>query len=212
MTKRFSLQLAGLALFGVALAACAPAQEAELSDETVAELSAIGPAPENVGCGMRVETPWLDAGADYFIIADAVGENCAGAQLGLWIAGPGRSNLAGIGYQAFAIPQSFGDRASLAAINREDFAQALRAWSNANATGRPRHTSDLPPWDQAANQPLDAQFSLTTQQSFDRTRYEALRAMNLPTFCHEAEGGALKCHALRPDGELELVGLRYPRT
>lgn len=194
------------ALFAAMLAGCSPPPEPEISDELVAELSAVPPAPDSAGCGMRIETPWTDAGEGYRILADATGE-CAEAQLGLTIVGPGNGALAGIGYASRDIPQAFGDLSS-----REAVEASLRAWSDANAAGRPRHTGDLPLWPEGSDSPGDAVFGFTVRESFDPARYEALRAQNLPMFCHEAELNGLKCYVLEADSTVFLLGIRYPRS
>ncbi len=166
------------------LAACAPAQEADIMSE---------------GCNARGVGAWTVGEENFSVEAGSVGPDCARAVATLVI-----RNASGEAIWADARISS--DIMTLAAAR--DIAAmnaALAEWTTNSSTMQ--STSALPEWPANATGPESGEFPFYPTEGYTRESYSAMRAANDPMFCYVQGMESLSC-VIYGDGGVEQIGLQ----
>lgn len=192
-----------------ALAACQPAPPPPAPPAPAAKLSPLPPAPAAEGCGMRAQAPWTRAGAGWSVVGDAVGADCASADVTIHLLDPSGGVARSETFKAADLRAVFGEAAEKPALDRATMTAALAAWIAPNDDQLFKFSSDLPPWATARDQPSGAggEFPFMPDAGIDRGGYEKLRAANLPLFCYVQGAESMRCVVVEKGG-LRSIGVQ----
>ena len=198
--------------FALALAACqpqtapAPAPAAP-APAPAAKLSPLPPAPSPEGCAMRAQAPWTRAGEGWQVVGDAMGSDCVGASVTIYLVDPAGGVARTDTFKAADLRAVFGEAAAQPAKDRPSMSAALSSWIAPNDDQLFKSTGNLPPWATARPQPAGAggSFPFTPDVSGDRAAYEKLRNANLPLFCYVQGAETMRCVVVEK-GVLRSIG------
>lgn len=166
------------------LAACAPAQEADIMSE---------------GCNARGVGAWTVSEENFSVEANTLGPDCARAVATLVIRNTS-------GEPIWADVRITSDIMTLAPA--QDIAAmnaALAEWTTNSSTMQ--STSALPEWPANATGPESGEFPFYPTEGYTRESYSAMRAANDPMFCYVQGMESLSC-VIYGDGGVEQIGLQ----
>ncbi len=172
-----------LAACAAILAACSPAEEADVM---------------SAGCDARGASQWA-AGADTFSVeATTLGPDCARAVATLVV----RNSS---GEPIYAEAHVTSDVMTLATVQDSAAMQtALTEWVDASNAAM-ASTGALPEWAPNADAPSDGEFPFYPEEGYTRESFAALRAANYPMFCYVQGMESLSCITYG-DGGIERIG------
>lgn len=166
------------------LAACTPAQEAEVMSE---------------GCDARGVGVWTVGEESFSVEANTVGPDCARAVATFVIRNQS-------GEPIWADARISSDIMTLApAHDPAAMNAALGEWTTNSSTMQ--STSALPEWPVNATGPENGEFPFYLNDGYTRESYEAMRTANDPMFCYVQGMESLSC-VIYGDGGIEQVGLQ----
>lgn len=177
---RMMLIVGALAL----LAACTPAEEAELMSE---------------GCDARGVGAWTIGSENFSVEANTTGPDCARAVATFVIRNTGGEPI----WAEAHLPAHIMTLASAhdpAAMNT-----ALAEWTTNSSMMQ--STSALPEWAANATSPQSGEFPFYLNDGYTRESYAAMRAANYPMFCYVQGMESLSC-LIYGDGGIEQIGVQ----
>lgn len=177
-----------LAITALALmtAACTPpAENAATADATA-------------GCVATASIPWRPlSGTEFVIDAATAGPDCANATATITVKHASGQTLWTENYPTSQV-MTLAPATDVASMT-----SALAEWIEPATTIQT--SSALPELPLAAPQPQNGEFPFYQDEGWDRARYEALRARNVPMFCYVQGMESLACIALE-NGAMTKVG------
>lgn len=166
------------------LAACAPAEEADVMSE---------------GCDARGVGVWTVGEENFSVEANTVGPDCARAVATLVIRNAS-------GEPIWADARISSDIMTLApAHDPAAMNAALGEWTTNSSVMQ--STSALPEWPANATGPENGEFPFYLNEGYTRESYEAMRTANDPMFCYVQGMESLSC-VIYGDGGIEQIGVQ----